>query len=90
MLSAKNAAPNNHRLNVIKSPRFIFLNFVGSICHSKTMQRHLKTLLLHYELKHKEGFIDDPESPGLLSVALVNWTIVCGAFASQVGFSLCV
>lgn len=54
------------------------------------MQRHLKTLLLHHELKHKEGFINDPESPGLLSVALVNWTIVCSAFAAQVGlFIMC-
>lgn len=49
------------------------------------MQRHLKTFLLHHELKHKEGFINDPESPGWLSVALVNWTIVCSAFASQTG-----
>ena len=49
------------------------------------MQRHLKTFLLHHELKHKEGFINDPESPGWLSVALVNWTIVCSSFASLTG-----
>lgn len=54
------------------------------------MQRHLKTFLLHHELEHKEGFINDPESPALLSVALVNWTIVCSAFADQVGlFIMC-
>lgn len=54
------------------------------------MQRHLKTFLLHHELRHKEGFINGPESPALLSVALVNWTIVCSAFAAQVGlFIMC-
>ena len=54
------------------------------------MQRHLKTFLLQHELKHKEGFINDPESPVLLSVALVNWTIVCSAFAALVGlFIVC-
>lgn len=46
------------------------------------MQRHLKTSPLHHELKHNEGFINnDPESPALLSLALVNWTIVRSVFA---------
>lgn len=59
-------------------------------CHPKTMQRHLKTSLLNHELRHKEGIISDPESPALLSVALVNWTIVCSAFAAQLGlFIMC-
>lgn len=49
-----------------------------------------KPLLLHHELKHKEGFINDPESPAML-FALVNCTIVCsGAFAARVGlFIMC-
>lgn len=52
------------------------------------MQIHLKTSLLLYELKHNEGFINDSESPALLSVALVNWTIVRSVFAAQVGLSI--
>lgn len=55
------------------------------------MQRHVKTFLLHRELRHKDSFINDPESPALLSVALVNRTIVHSAFAAQVRlFIMCV
>lgn len=54
------------------------------------MQRDLKTLQLHHEPRHKGGFINDPESPGLLSVASVNWTIVCSSFAAKLGlFIMC-
>lgn len=41
----------------------------GSPCHAETMQRHVKTLQLHQEPKHKGGFINDPKSPGLLCSA---------------------
>lgn len=54
------------------------------------MQKYLKIFQLLHELEHKEGFINHPESPGLLSVALVNWTIVCSSFAAKVGlFIMC-
>lgn len=89
MLSVKYAALTNDRKMSENLP-FFFL-FAGSICHPKTMQRHVKTFLLHRELRHKDSFINDPESPALLSVALVNRTIVHSAFAAQVRlFIMCV
>ena len=54
------------------------------------MQGHLKTFLFHREPGHKEGFINDPESPAMLPVALLNWTIVRRAFAARAGlFIMC-
>lgn len=48
------------------------------------MQGRVKTFLLHHGPKHNEAFTNDSESPALLSLALVNRTIVCGSFAAQV------
>lgn len=45
----------------------------------------LKAFLLHYNAKHNESFISDPESPAEFSVALLNHIIVCVAIGAQTG-----
>lgn len=57
--------------------------------NAKTMKTHLKTFLLHHELKNKECSINDPEWPVVPSVGLVKQTIVFTAFAHHYVFNSC-